>query len=162
MTRQTRMLLLLLTLGLTLFQGPGGATADDTEEHQVQEIATLLRCPVCQNLSIADTSSELGRNMRALIRDQLRQGRTREQVMAYFVSKYGKWILLEPERRGFNLIVWWGPVLGLLAGLTGVVLVLRRWVRAAPPPPPPQAPPTPYLEQVRRDLADLAAQEDDG
>jgi cytochrome c-type biogenesis protein CcmH len=151
---------MLLALGLALFQVQRGAAADDPLAQQVKEIAAQLRCPVCQNLSVADTPSELGRNMRALIRDQLQQGRTREEVIDYFVDKYGTWILLEPERRGFNLIVWWGPGLGLLGGLAGLILVLRRWVRATPPPAPPPAPAAPYLEQVRRDVANLAAQEE--
>jgi len=151
---------LLLVLGLAGFQVPQGAAASDALEPQVQAIAAQLRCPVCQNLSVADTPSELGRNMRALIRDQLQQGRSREEIIAYFVDKYGTWILLAPERRGFNLIVWWGPVLGLLGGLAGTVLVVRRWARAALPPAPPTAPTAPYLEQVRRDVATLAVQEE--
>ena len=150
-------IVLLLALGLALFQVQHGVATSDAIERQVKEIAAQLRCPVCQNLSVADTPSELGRNMRTLIRDQLQQGRTREEIIAYFVEKYGTWILLEPERRGFNVIVWWGPVLGLLAGLAGTMLVVRRWVRAAPPS---ALPPAPYLEQVRRDLAQLASQEE--
>jgi len=159
MRRWTR-IVLLLALGLALVQVQHGAAASDALEHQVKEIAAQLRCPVCQNLSVADTPSELGRNMRALIRDQLQQGRSREEIIAYFVEKYGTWVLLEPERRGFNLIVWWGPVLGLLGGLAGIILVVRRWVRAAPPPATPAVPAAPYLEQVRHDVANLAAQEE--
>jgi cytochrome c-type biogenesis protein CcmH len=151
---------LLLLLGLAGFQVPRGAAASDALEHQVQAIAAQLRCPVCQNLSVADTPSELGRNMRALIRDQLQQGRSRDEIIAYFVEKYGTWILLEPEHRGLNLIVWWGPVLGLLGGLAVTVLVVRRWTRVAPPPAPPTAPAARYLAQVRRDVAALAAQEE--
>jgi len=151
---------LLLALGLALLQVQWVMAASNTLEYQVKDIAAQLRCPVCQNLSVADTPSELGRNMRALIRDQLQQGRTREEIIAYFVDKYRTWVLLAPERRGFNLIVWWGPVLGLLGGLAGMVLVVRRWVRATPPQPMPMAPAAPYLEQVRRDVAHLAAKEE--
>lgn len=158
---QWRHLGLLLTLGLALLQVQRVTATSDTLAQQVKEIAAQLRCPVCQNLSVADTPSALGQNMRALIRDQLQQGRSREEVIAYFVEKYGKWILLEPERRGFNLIVWWGPVLGLLGGLAGLVLVVRRWRRAAPPRPMPTAPVSSYLAQVRRDVANLRAQEEE-
>jgi cytochrome c-type biogenesis protein CcmH len=154
-------LVLLLALGLSLLQ-VRPAAANDALEQQVKEIAAQLRCPVCQNLSIADTPSKLGENMRALIREQLQRGRTPEEVIAYFVSKYGKWILLEPERRGFNLIVWWGPALGLLGGLAALILAVRRWVRTTPPPTSSSVPPAPYLEQVRRDLANLTVPEEDG
>lgn len=158
--RRRALIVLLLALGLALFQVQHGVAADAPLEEQAKEIAAQLRCPVCQNLSVADTPSELGRNMRALIRGQLQQGRTHAEVIAYFVDKYGTWILLEPERRGFNLIVWWGPGLSLLGGLTGLILVLYRWIRATPPLASPPALTDPYLEQVRRDVANLAAQEE--
>jgi cytochrome c-type biogenesis protein CcmH len=151
----------LLALGLLFFQAQHGVATSDALERQVKEIAAQLRCPVCQNLSIADTPSKLGENMRGLIRDQLQRGLTREEVIAYFVSKYGTWILLEPEPRGLNLIVWWGPLLGLLGGLTGLILVVRRWVHATPSSTHLTPPPAPYLEQVRRDLANLTAQEEE-
>jgi cytochrome c-type biogenesis protein CcmH len=73
--------------------------------------------------------------MRALIRDQLRAGKRPEEIRAYFVSKYGEWILLSPTPRGVGLLVWVLPGLGALAGLGGAAWALRRWTRRSTPPP---------------------------
>lgn len=101
-------------------------------EAQVQSLAAELRCPVCQNLSVADSPSEMARQMRDLIRDRLRQGERPEVVKAYLVERYGEWILLLPPRRGFGLLAWVVPFLGLGGGLVAAVLLLRRWVRRSP------------------------------
>ena len=103
--------------------------AREDPEREMREIAAGLRCPVCQNLSVADSPSEMAQEMRALILDQLRAGKSREEIRAYFVSKYGEWILLSPTPKGFALLVWVLPGLGLLAALAGAVTALRRWTR---------------------------------
>jgi cytochrome c-type biogenesis protein CcmH len=70
--------------------------------------------------------------MRGVVRERLAAGESPEQVVQYFVDKYGEWILLSPTRRGFNLLVWAMPVVSVLAGLVTVALLLRRWTRARP------------------------------
>jgi cytochrome c-type biogenesis protein CcmH len=100
----------------------------------VHEVAAQLRCVVCQSLSVADSPSETAHQMKAIIRERLAAGESPEQVTAYFVEKYGTWILLSPPRRGFNLLVWVVPFAGLAAGLVLVLGLVRRWSRrrAAP------------------------------
>jgi len=71
--------------------------------------------------------------MRSVVRDQLAAGRTPDEVKAYFVSKYGEWILLEPKARGFNLVVYILPVLLVLAGLAVITMVVRRAGASADP-----------------------------
>lgn len=112
-------------------QAPALALADSTLEAAVRRIASELRCPVCQGLSLQDSPTELAQEMKAVIREQLAAGRSAEEVRAYFVSKYGEWILLEPEPRGFNLLVYVLPALALVAGVAVVVASVRRWSRAA-------------------------------
>lgn len=106
----------------------GWAGAQDLDA-RAQAIAAKLRCPVCQNESVADSPAELAAQMRALIREKLAAGETGEQIVAYFVSKYGDWILLEPPRRGVLWIVWLAPALALLGGTAFVVSYLRRTVK---------------------------------
>ncbi len=101
-------------------------------EAQTQAVATRLRCPVCQNESVADSPSELASQMRALIREKLAAGEPPEQIIGYFVSRYGEWILLDPPRKGLTWIVWVAPPAVLLLGLALVVGFLRRTVRPAP------------------------------
>jgi cytochrome c-type biogenesis protein CcmH len=91
-------------------------------------IAAKLRCPVCQNESVADSPAQLAAQMRALIREQLAAGETDDQIIAYFVSKYGEWILLEPPRRGLLWLVWGAPIAALLAGAYLAANYVRRRV----------------------------------
>jgi cytochrome c-type biogenesis protein CcmH len=101
--------------------------ADSALEARTASVAAQLRCPVCQGESIQDSPSELAQQMRGLVKDQLRAGKTPDQVKAYFVSKYGEWILLDPRPRGFNLVLYFTPYVLLLAGLGVVVIAVRRW-----------------------------------
>ena len=102
-------------------------TGDSALEARTSAVAAQLRCPVCQGLSIQDSPSELAQSMRSLVRDQLAEGKTPEQVKAYFVSKYGEWILLSPAPHGFNLLAYAVPVLVVLGGGALIVLAVRRW-----------------------------------
>jgi cytochrome c-type biogenesis protein CcmH len=105
-------------------------------EEATRQLASELRCPVCQGLSIEDSPTKLSRQMRAVVRDQLAQGRTPEEVKAYFVSRYGEWVLLAPEPSGFNLLVYLLPIVGLIAGAIIIAISVRRWTHAGPPPSP--------------------------
>ena len=99
------------------------------DENAVRAIGSDLRCVVCQSLSVADSPSETANQMRGIIRERLAAGETPEQVKAYFVDKYGLWILLAPPRQGFNLLVWIVPFAGLGAGLVVLAFLVRRWTR---------------------------------
>ena len=129
------------------------AAAAPVDERTVHAIAADLRCVVCQSLSVADSPSETASQMRGVIRERLAAGETPEQVKAYFVDKYGLWILLSPPRQGFNLLVWVVPFVGLGLGLILVLIVVRRWSRR---PAAPAAPPLdPAMRaRIRREMAE--------
>jgi cytochrome c-type biogenesis protein CcmH/NrfF len=95
-------------------------------------VASELRCPVCQGLSIQASPSELSQQMRALVKEQLASGKSPDEVKGYFVSKYGEWILLSPPAHGFNLTVYALPALLLVAGIAGIGLLVKRWTVPAP------------------------------
>ena len=108
----------------------GARTADD----RVQEVAAGLRCPVCQNLSVADSPSRLAGEMRAEIEAKLDAGQTPEQIRAFFVDRYGEWVLLAPTKRGLNLLPWAVPVVGVLAGAAAWFALVRRRPAGGRPP----------------------------
>src|SRR5574337_1903797 len=85
-------------------------------EEQTLRLAAELRCPVCQNLSVADSPSEMATQMREVIHDKLKNGESPDQIRSYFVSRYGEWILLSPARRGFNWVAWLLPFVAILGG----------------------------------------------
>lgn len=98
-------------------------------DQQTREISSKLRCVVCLGLSLQDSPSQLAQEMRAIVREKLEEGMTPDEVKAYFVEKYGEWVLLEPEPRGFNLLVYVLPVAMLLGGAGFVFLKARSWTR---------------------------------
>jgi cytochrome c-type biogenesis protein CcmH len=68
--------------------------------------------------------------MHAVVRDRLEAGETQEEIEAYFVSRYGEWILLQPQARGINLLVYGLPLLVLVLGFFLARNRLRKWARA--------------------------------
>ena len=145
---------LLLCVDLLIPLGASAATptASPDLEDRVREVASELRCVVCQNLSVADSPSDLAREMRNLVRELLQQGKTPEEIKEYFHSRYGDFVLLEPPKRGFNLLVWGLPFAALLLGAGGIYLVARRWAERGQHATPPLDPA--YAERVRRELRD--------
>ena len=96
------------------------------------EIAAELRCPVCRNQSVVESNADLSREMQALVRERLEAGDTPDEVKEYFVSRYGEWILLEPQRRGINWLVWGLPFVVLISGAVFAIMLLRRWAASTP------------------------------
>ena len=133
-------LLLVAAMGIALSRSAGqsssSAPADSALERRTSEVASRLRCPVCQGLSVQDSPSQLAQELRAVVRDQLRAGKTPDEVTRYFVERYGEWVLLEPTRAGFNWLVYLLPLGLLLAGGGVIVLAVRRWTRAPEPENP--------------------------
>jgi cytochrome c-type biogenesis protein CcmH len=93
---------------------------------RAHEIASGLRCPVCLNLSVADSPSRLAGEMRSEIQTRLRTGQSPDQIRAFFIDRYGEWILLEPPRSGLNWVPWAVPIVALVSGVAIWVAVVRR------------------------------------
>ena len=91
---------------------------------------------MCQNLSVADSPSEMAGQMRDLIRERLRAGDSPEQVKSYFVQRYGDWVLLAPPARGLNLVLWLAPFAAVAGGFALALTLARRWRRRSAPPGP--------------------------
>ena len=118
----------LVVMVVVLGTWPSAILAGSIEE-QTHLLAAELRCPVCQNLSVADSPSEMAIQMREVILEKLKNGESPEQIRGYFVSRYGEWILLAPTRRGFNWLAWMLPFVAILGGAGIIVLRIRRAMR---------------------------------
>lgn len=105
------------------------AQNDSALDARTTAVAHQLRCPVCQGESIQDSPAQLAKQMRDVVRDQLAAGKTPDEVKAYFVSKYGEWILLEPRVAGFNLLIYVLPWAAVFGGLAVIVVAVRKWTR---------------------------------
>jgi cytochrome c-type biogenesis protein CcmH len=103
-----------------------------TLAQKVQDVASQLKCPVCQDESVADSPSLIAQQMRGVISQQLQSGQSEQQVISYFVSRYGQQILWSPPWQGFSMLAYLVP-LGLFAG--GCILlffILRDWSASSP------------------------------
>jgi len=116
---------------------------------QVQQIAAGLHCPICKDLSVADSPAPLAQQMRQEIAQQLRAGESADQIRAGFVASYGESVLMSPPRQGLAGAVYYLPLLVLAAGLITAFTLLRRWLRAARPEPPGAGPPQLSVTQRR-------------
>ncbi len=95
-----------------------------------QELASQLRCPVCQGLAIADSPSEMAINMKKQVRELLSRGFTDEQILKYFEQSYGQFVLLKPKFAGVNSLVWLLPIAILAFGALIVVTKMKKLERS--------------------------------
>jgi cytochrome c-type biogenesis protein CcmH len=152
---------LLLRYGLVLAVGAALAVAALATSHgpastsaRVEAIATELRCPVCQGLSVADSPSSTAQEIRRQIEQLLGDGLSADEIKEHFAARYGDWILLSPRPQ----LAWLVPPLALAAGVAGGGLwLLRRSRVPAAPSPEARVPLTALRERVRQEVRELDA-----
>ena len=123
---------LLLSFTLPVWAEP---VQEDPLDRAVLEIAKDLRCAVCQNQPVAESNSDLAKDMRQIIREQLVAGKSRDEIVDYFVARYGDYVLMKPPTERAGLLLWIVPPL-LLVTLALLSWVFLRQRSQAPPPPP--------------------------
>jgi len=131
---------------------PQGTPVTGEQLHlRTQQIGALLRCPVCQGLSVSDSPAEMAVNMRGQVRELLSRGYTQEQILSYFERSYGQFVLLKPKFNGVAAAVWILPLLAIAIGAVIVVSKAKK-LEAAPAKSngqPATEPEDPYLARVR-------------
>ncbi|MBT3989105.1 MAG: cytochrome c-type biogenesis protein CcmH [Rhodospirillaceae bacterium] len=105
---------------------PSEILNDPLMEKRARSISKGLRCVVCQNQSIDDSDAQLARDLRVLVRERLTAGDSDQAVVDYVVSRYGDFVLLRPPFKAATLVLWFGPIIIALSGLTGLILFFRR------------------------------------
>jgi cytochrome c-type biogenesis protein CcmH len=125
-TRALVVLLLLLGSVAARAVEPGERLADPALEARARAISRELRCLVCQNESIDDSSAGLAHDLRVLLRERIAKGDTDDQAIQFIVARYGDFVLLKPPVEPATYALWFGPPALLLVGGAGVVLYLRR------------------------------------
>lgn len=101
--------------------------AEDPREREMLIIAAKLRCAVCQNQPVSESHSGLAQDMRQIIREQLEQGRNEEEIIGYFVDRYGDYVLLKPRKAGTGLPLWlFPPVILLLVAMFAFQVMRKR------------------------------------
>ncbi|HVW33462.1 MAG TPA: cytochrome c-type biogenesis protein [Acidimicrobiia bacterium] len=121
---------LAAVVAVTLIVGGAGRSHPSrSPAARAHAIASELRCPVCQGLSVADSPSPTAKAIYDDVRHRVDAGESEASIKAYYVSRYGQWVLLAPETSGVGALVWVLPVAGILAAIGGLALAFRRWRR---------------------------------
>ena len=132
-------------------------------EVEAQGIDQSLMCPICPSETIDQSQTEIADQMRRTVRERLAQGDSRDEVLRFFVDRYGEEILAAPPKSGFNLLAWLVPPLALLVGGGALALVVRAMrrdaLRVAATPAPGAAGLEPYLAAVDQDIRGLAVED---
>jgi len=123
----TMLALLLLIATPQVFAKEATSMAVDPEmEKVVNKISSELRCLVCQNQTIADSHAELAVDLKNQVREMVKEGQTQDQIVDYMVKRYGDFVRYRPPMKASTVLLWVGPFLLLLIGLTVLVINLRK------------------------------------
>lgn len=114
---------LLGVLSIAAASDPAERLPDPAQEAKAREIFRDVRCLVCQNESIDDSEAELARDLRLLVREQVAAGKDEAEIKRFLTDRYGEFVLMTPSFNAWNLALWVGPFVVVLAG---VALLLRR------------------------------------
>ncbi len=150
---------LALALGIlagALIYRSAVAQSPTPTDDQVNAIAHQLYCPVCENTPLDVCPTEACRQWRDLIRQQLSQGWTDDQIKQYFVTQYGVRVLAEPPATGLNWLIYVLPPVIILAGVYLLFRAMRSWTRSGAPtkasPAEPEAPQDEYTRRMEEEL----------
>jgi cytochrome c-type biogenesis protein CcmH len=127
----------LLALAITLATASAIAAVDPlpfkdrTEEVRFQNLTKQLRCLVCQNESLNDSSAPLAADLRRDVFEQMRAGKSDAEIKQWLTARYSDFVLYDPPLRGGTFLLWFGPLLVLGAGAVVVALNVRRRARNA-------------------------------
>jgi cytochrome c-type biogenesis protein CcmH len=124
--------LLVCSIGLSARATEAAPASPDPQlEARMLSITAELRCLVCQNQTIADSHAGLAEDLREEVRIQLRKGATDQQILEYMTARYGDFVLYRPRVTATTVLLWFGPAVALVAGIAGLLLMLRRRSRLA-------------------------------
>jgi len=155
MTR-SRIVILIALVALTAAIAWSARPAPETNAQRVDRITSELRCVVCQGLSVKDSPAESARQMYAIVRQRVAEGRSDDQIRDEFRANYGDWVVLAPPVASWSGLLWLAPFAALAVGLALAWAWMRS--RAAPLPEAPAAEVAKLRERVAREEAlDLPA-----
>lgn len=116
---------------LMALAGPGFAVLPDevlpdpAQEARARALSAEIRCLVCQNQSIDDSDAALARDLRLLVREQIKEGKTDQGIREFLVERYGDFVLLKPPMRAGTWLLWYGPLIVFVIGVIGLIVFFR-------------------------------------
>ena len=148
--------LVLAVAALALLACTTSVSPQPESERRAQAVDNSLICPICPGETIDRSQVQLAKDMQAIVRVQIDEGRTDEEIRQFFVDRYGERVLAAPPREGFHWLVWAAPPVGVVLALLTLFWVTQAMGRRPPEPPLAEgdadADLAPYLRQVDREL----------
>lgn len=129
------LLLLMLLAPAAHAVEPGERLADPALEARARALSEELRCMVCQNETIDESSAPLAHDLRVLLRQRIAAGDSDAQAVKFITDRYGDFVLLKPPVEPATYVLWFGPIAVLLLAAGGATIYLRRRKAAAPAAP---------------------------
>ena len=149
--------LVLAVAALALLACTTSVSPQPEAERRAQAVDNSLICPICPGETIDRSQVQLAKDMQAIVRVQIDEGRTDEEIRQFFVDRYGERVLAAPPREGFHWLVWAAPPVGVVLALLTLFWVTQAMGRRPPEPPLAEgdtdADLAPYLRQVDRELS---------
>ncbi len=124
--------MLLLGLGAAWAVEPDERLDDPALEERARDISQQLRCVVCQNQNIDESTAPLARDLRLIIRERLVEGDSNKEVITFVVDRYGDFVLLRPPFQGDTYVLWLGPFIIFLIGGALIFYYFRKVLKAVP------------------------------
>ena len=90
------------------------------------EIYKNLRCLICQGQSVADSNSDFASTIKIVIKDQIKEGKTKEEIYEFLIMKYGEWIVYRPTLNKRNFLLWFLPYLVLVFGGLIIFFIVKK------------------------------------
>jgi cytochrome c-type biogenesis protein CcmH len=104
---------------------------DHAQELRFQHLTRQLRCPMCQNETLADSNAPIARDLRNQIFRMMQEGKSDDEIRQYLVARYSEFVLYDPPLTASTSLLWFGPLLILLGGAGVVLMMIRQRSRAA-------------------------------
>ena len=107
------------------FSFSGHLFSDDSQT-KLLEIYKNLRCLVCQGQSIADSNSDFAATIKLVVQDQVQEGKTKDEIYSFLISKYGEWIVYQPTLSKNNFLLWILPYVVFFLGGFLIFFISRK------------------------------------
>ena len=102
---------------------------DHAQELRFQLLTKQLRCPLCQNESLADSQAGVAKDLRQKVFEMMQAGQSDEQIKTFLTDRYSNFVLYDPPLKGGTLLLWFGPLAALIGGAVALLLIVRRRAR---------------------------------
>jgi cytochrome c-type biogenesis protein CcmH len=140
---------------LFLFSAVATLGADKKQSDQVREIEDSLIAPCCWSQPVSQHYSEVAEQIRNEVQAMVASGKTRDEILDYYVAKYGERILATPRARGFNSLVYILPWAALIAGAWFLVMLVKKLRAASPADEPISLPDAQYVSVIEKEIERL-------